>query len=265
MIAAGSSRPATVRDVVLARTATVSAAATSRAGRGGPARGAGRRRCPDRRGRAGRSRAGRMYRAWPARRRTATSSASGTSCPARPSRRRSPPMRRVAVNRARSWSRSRVAAGSTWAGWPGTLRPRTRRQRRTGTAWRRPRAAGLGAHREAADHLRTALQFASGRPASERAQLCGEFADECMSPTRWTRRWPRPRRRCGCGRGSATRSRVGSAHTGLDAIYWNLAQGGRASAHMQPALEVLEPLGPTSSWRARSRGARPTTCARRQR
>ncbi len=172
--------PPTVRDAVLARRrASAAGAASARGGRDRPrqrravaARGARRRprSITSRMPRLGHADRRRRRRRVPAR--------------ARAARDRGVAYRPIAASpcTARRCRRSSTArpARPTSRGWPTT--PRRRRTRSRAARSRRrppPRAASLGAHREAAAQYARALRFADGAPASERAELLERRAHEC--------------------------------------------------------------------------------------
>jgi DNA-binding CsgD family transcriptional regulator/tetratricopeptide (TPR) repeat protein len=106
-------------------------------------------------------------------------------------------------------------------------------------------AARLGAHREAAHHLRTALQFASGRSLSERAGLCDELSHECMVTDQMDEALAAAEEALQLWESAGDVTRVGAAHVALNTICWYLAQGERGDEHLAVALELLEPLGPS--------------------
>jgi DNA-binding CsgD family transcriptional regulator/tetratricopeptide (TPR) repeat protein len=107
------------------------------------------------------------------------------------------------------------------------------------------RAADFGAHREAADHLRTALQFASSRSAPERAELHDRLAVEFMVTDQMDEALVVAEEALSLWAQEGDSIRVGAAHTSLDMICWNLARGDRARDHAAAALELLRPLGPS--------------------
>jgi DNA-binding CsgD family transcriptional regulator/tetratricopeptide (TPR) repeat protein len=107
------------------------------------------------------------------------------------------------------------------------------------------RAADLGAHREAADHLRTALQFASSRSALERADLNDRLAVEFMVTDQMDDALVVAEEALSLWEQEGDAVKIGAAHTSLDTICWNLAHGDRARRHAASALEILQPLGPS--------------------
>jgi DNA-binding CsgD family transcriptional regulator len=104
-------------------------------------------------------------------------------------------------------------------------------------------ASALGAHREAASHLETALRHAGGLEAAERARLLdawsyevhlrGRIADAAKASEEALALWRRV--------GDATRE--GDTLRWLSRLAWFEGRRDDASAHGAAAIEVLEPLG----------------------
>ena len=107
------------------------------------------------------------------------------------------------------------------------------------------RAALLGSHRVAVDHYRTALRFASMRPDDERAALLDALADECMVTDQIDDALAAAEESLRLWSAVGDEIRVGAAHVALARITWYLAQGGQALEHAAAAVRILEPHGPT--------------------
>ncbi len=102
-------------------------------------------------------------------------------------------------------------------------------------------AADLGSHREAVHHYRTALRFASTRPATERAAL----AAECMVTDQMDEALAAGEESLRLWNEVGDQIKVGAAHVALDYIAWYLGQGDAAHQHACQAVATLEPHGPT--------------------
>jgi DNA-binding CsgD family transcriptional regulator/tetratricopeptide (TPR) repeat protein len=107
------------------------------------------------------------------------------------------------------------------------------------------RAAELGSHREAVEHYRTALRFASGRSVPERAEAHEQIADECMVTDQMDEALTAAEEALRLREQLGDPIRVGAAHAALDYICWYLAMGTRSDEHGRLALQILEPHGPT--------------------
>ena len=107
------------------------------------------------------------------------------------------------------------------------------------------RAARLGSHREAVEHYRNALRFASGRSAPERADLHEQVAAECMVTDEMDEALIAAEEALRLREQLGDPIRVGAAHAALDYICWYLAMGTRSEEHGRLAVEILEPHGPT--------------------
>ena len=106
-------------------------------------------------------------------------------------------------------------------------------------------AAGLGAHREAVHHYRTALRFASPRPTAERAELLDALAVECMVTDQMDEALTAADEALRLWNEVGDPIKVGAAHVALEYISWYLGQGEAAVQHAAQAVAILEPHGPT--------------------
>ena len=106
-------------------------------------------------------------------------------------------------------------------------------------------AADLGAHREAVHHYRTALRFASSRPAAERAELLDALAAECMVTDQMDEALTAAEEALRLWNEVGDPIKVGATHVALEYISWYLGQGDAAVQHASQAVAILEPYGPT--------------------
>ena len=120
------------------------------------------------------------------------------------------------------------------------------------------RAAGLASHREAAHHYRTALRFASQRPDRDRATLYDLLATECMVIDEADEALAAAEEALRLWEGLGDPLRIGAAHMSVDRACWYLAQGERAQAHAAAAVAVLEPQGPSVEYARALAGAAAT-------
>jgi predicted ATPase len=107
------------------------------------------------------------------------------------------------------------------------------------------RAAGAGSHREAVHHYRTALRFASPRPADERAALFDALAAECMVTDQIDDALTAGEESLRLWSEAGDPIKVGAAHLALGYIAWFLGRGDTAQRHALEAVATLEPSGPT--------------------
>ena len=108
------------------------------------------------------------------------------------------------------------------------------------------RAAGdVGAHREAVHHYRTALRFASSHSAAERADLLDALAAECMVTDQMDEALTAAEEALRLRTEVGDPIKVGAAHVALEYICWYLGQGEAAIQHAAQAVAILEPHGPT--------------------
>ena len=108
------------------------------------------------------------------------------------------------------------------------------------------RASNLGSHRESAHHYRIALRFASTRPANERAALFEALAEECMVIDQMDEALAAAEEALRLWTEVDDQIRIGAAHVAVDHIAWNLGQGNLAYQHALQAVEILERHGPTT-------------------
>jgi DNA-binding CsgD family transcriptional regulator/tetratricopeptide (TPR) repeat protein len=156
-----------------------------------------------------------------------------------------PPIRRAAVNRAilRALEQRRGVDVARLAGHA-VAAYETDRAFRYGLVAAR-RAADLGAHREAVHHYRTALRFASPQPASERAALLDALADECMVTDQMDEALTAAEESLQLWNEIGDPIKVGAAHIALEYIALYLGLGDVALQHASDAVAVLEPHGPS--------------------
>ena len=106
-------------------------------------------------------------------------------------------------------------------------------------------AADVGAHREAVHHYRTALRFASSHSAAERADLLDALAAECMVTDQMDEALTAAEEALRLRTEVGDPIKVGAAHVALEYICWYLGQGEAAVQHAAQAVAILEPHGPT--------------------
>jgi DNA-binding CsgD family transcriptional regulator/tetratricopeptide (TPR) repeat protein len=106
-------------------------------------------------------------------------------------------------------------------------------------------AADVGAHREAVHHYRTALRFASSHSAAERAELLDALAAECMVTDQMDEALTTAEEALRLRNEVGDPIKVGAAHVALEYICWYLGQGEAAVQHAAQAVAILEPHGPT--------------------
>jgi DNA-binding CsgD family transcriptional regulator/tetratricopeptide (TPR) repeat protein len=106
-------------------------------------------------------------------------------------------------------------------------------------------AADLGAHREAVHHYRTALGFASPQPAGERAALLDALAAECMVTDQLDEALTAAEEALRLWTEIGDPIRTGAAHVSLENIAYFLGRGDVALRHASEAVAALEPHGPT--------------------
>jgi DNA-binding CsgD family transcriptional regulator/tetratricopeptide (TPR) repeat protein len=107
------------------------------------------------------------------------------------------------------------------------------------------RAAELCSHREAVSHYRNAVRFASGRSTRERAELLSRVAVECMVTDQMDDALVAAEEAQRLWSEVGDVVRIASGHLALDHIYWNLARGEESRAHSLMAVTLLEPCGPS--------------------
>ena len=106
-------------------------------------------------------------------------------------------------------------------------------------------AADLGSHRESVHHYRTALRFASPRPAAERAGLLDVLAAECMVTDQIDEALTAAEEALRLWSEVGDPIKVGAAHVALAYTAWYLGRGDAANQHADEAVAILEPRGPT--------------------
>jgi DNA-binding CsgD family transcriptional regulator len=105
------------------------------------------------------------------------------------------------------------------------------------------RAAGLGAHREAAAQYERALRFASAAEPALAAGLHDGLAGEAALVDRWPEAAEAGERALALWRASGDRRREGDTLLRLSRARWRLGQGAAAAGAAETAVAVLEPLG----------------------
>jgi DNA-binding SARP family transcriptional activator len=106
------------------------------------------------------------------------------------------------------------------------------------------RAAGLGAHREAAAQFERALRFADSAGRHVLAELHQGLAEEAALLDRWQDAARAQERALALWREAGDPLREGYALTRLARFRWNLSQGREAFAAARAAVSVLRPVGP---------------------
>jgi DNA-binding CsgD family transcriptional regulator len=109
------------------------------------------------------------------------------------------------------------------------------------------RAAGLGAHREAAAQYRRALRAAAAAGASDTvvAELNDRLADESALIDHWTSAAEAGERALRVWRAQGNALREGDTLRGLSRTMWRLCRGDEAMSYALEAFDVLQPLGET--------------------
>jgi DNA-binding CsgD family transcriptional regulator/tetratricopeptide (TPR) repeat protein len=107
------------------------------------------------------------------------------------------------------------------------------------------RAAELGSHREAVNHYRTALRFASHVAATERATLLDALAAECMVTDQMDEALTAGEESLRLWTEVGDPIKIGAAHLALGYIAWFLGRGDMAHQQVLDAVATLEPSGPT--------------------
>jgi DNA-binding NarL/FixJ family response regulator len=156
-----------------------------------------------------------------------------------------PPIRRAAVNRAilRTLEHRRDVDVARLASHAAAANEGESAFRFSVDAGRR--ASYLGSHRESTHHYRTALRFASARPANERAALFEALAEECMVIDQMDEALAAAEESLRLWNEVDDQIRIGAAHIAVDHIAWNLGQGNLAYRHALQGVEILERHGPT--------------------
>jgi DNA-binding CsgD family transcriptional regulator/tetratricopeptide (TPR) repeat protein len=105
------------------------------------------------------------------------------------------------------------------------------------------RAAGLGAHREAAAQYERALRFAAAADPALAAGLHDGLAGEAALVDRWPEAAEAGERALAFWRDAGDRRREGDTLLRLSRARWRLGRGSAAVAAAETAVAVLEPLG----------------------
>ena len=108
------------------------------------------------------------------------------------------------------------------------------------------RAARLRAHREAAAHLASALRYVDQLPRSGRVDLLERHAYECYLISQPQRASESQRLALAEHEAAGDRLRQGDAHRWLSRLAWFSGDGPTAETEARLAIELLEPLGPTT-------------------
>jgi DNA-binding CsgD family transcriptional regulator len=108
------------------------------------------------------------------------------------------------------------------------------------------RAAGLGAHREAAAHYERALRFADGQDPGALAALYDSFGYEAGLLDRWQDAADARERALALWRQVGDRLREGDTLRWLACSLCYLCRGGEGAEAGAAAIALLEPLGPTA-------------------
>ncbi len=108
------------------------------------------------------------------------------------------------------------------------------------------RAARLRAHREAAAHLASALRYVDQLPRSGRVDLLERHAYECYLISQPQLAGESQRRALAEHEAAGDRLRQGDSHRWLSRLAWFSGDGPTAETEARLAIELLEPLGPTT-------------------
>jgi DNA-binding CsgD family transcriptional regulator/tetratricopeptide (TPR) repeat protein len=106
------------------------------------------------------------------------------------------------------------------------------------------RAAGLGAHREAAEHYRTALRYDYLLEPSPRAELLERLSYECYVTDQLQAAADARLQALELHRSSGDTRKLGVAQRWLSRLSWFLGRGADSEQYALDALATLEPLGP---------------------
>jgi DNA-binding CsgD family transcriptional regulator/tetratricopeptide (TPR) repeat protein len=107
------------------------------------------------------------------------------------------------------------------------------------------RAALLGAHREAAAQYERALRYPPDDPA-DLAEIFDSYADALAYVDSWPQAAQARERAIEIWHGLGDAAREGRDHRKLCAVYWRLCRGQESVAAVRRAIELLEPLGDSS-------------------
>jgi DNA-binding CsgD family transcriptional regulator/tetratricopeptide (TPR) repeat protein len=105
-------------------------------------------------------------------------------------------------------------------------------------------AARLGAHREAAQHLRTALQYGDALAAPERAKILDSYSYECYLISDLAEAVEARQLAVALHEAAGNRRGVGVDERWLSRFFWYLGRHDEAHRFAAAAVDALEPLGP---------------------
>ena len=105
-------------------------------------------------------------------------------------------------------------------------------------------AARLGSHREAAEHLRTALRYGDGLDAADRADLLGRLSYECYLTDQLAEALEVRRVAVALHDAAGDDRRLGVGQRWLSRLCWFLGRHDDAEIYALAAVETLEPVGP---------------------
>ena len=105
-------------------------------------------------------------------------------------------------------------------------------------------ATALGAHREAAAHLETALRFAANAAPAERAELLDAWSRDAHLDGRVKEAAAAAEEALGLWRSVGDPRRMGDMLRWLSRLAWFLGRRDQAARYADRAVEALEPLGP---------------------
>ena len=108
------------------------------------------------------------------------------------------------------------------------------------------RAARLRAHREAAAHLASALRYVALVPRSRRVDLLERHAYECYLTSQPELAAESRRKALAEHEAAGDLLRQGDTHRWLSRLAWFAGDGAMAETEAGQAIELLEPLGPTT-------------------
>ncbi len=110
-----------------------------------------------------------------------------------------------------------------------------------------PRAAEqatrLDSHREAAEHLRTAIRYADPLPAADRADLLERYSYECYLTSQSVEALDARRRAVVLREAIGDARRIGVGERWLSRLSWSLGRNEDAERYAAAAVATLEPLG----------------------
>ena len=110
-----------------------------------------------------------------------------------------------------------------------------------------PRAADLasrlGSHREAAEHLRTALGYGDSLPAADRAGLLERLSYECYLTSRAAEALEARQGAVALRKAAGDAGRLGVDQRWLSRLSWLVGRNADANRYAEAAVATLEPLG----------------------